>query len=231
MKKLLKKSLVLFLALIFVVMSVLPVAASQATSYSYTLDDEGELVRTQDAYLPDRTITNLGLSDPEDMIIDDENNAYIVDTGNARVLVYNLDDEKVVTQIDKDTVGSKDFEGFNSPKGIFLTKSGEVYIADTGAKTVFRFKKVNETKYEFVRRYDRPTAPIFADTNYEPSKVAVDSGNNLYIVSEGVYAGIIQLANSGEFLGYFAQINLNLHHSRFSLKLFIQRNRRKTQLC
>ena len=43
MKKLLKKSLVLFLALIFVVMSVLPVAASQATSYSYTLDDEGEL--------------------------------------------------------------------------------------------------------------------------------------------------------------------------------------------
>lgn len=170
MKKLLKKSLVLFLALIFVVMSVLPVAASQATSYSYTLDDEGELVRTQDAYLPDRTITNLGLSDPEDMIIDDENNAYIVDTGNARVLVYNLDDEKVVTQIDKDTVGSKDFEGFNSPKGIFLTKSGEVYIADTGAKTVFRFKKVNETKYEFVRRYDRPTAPIFADTNYRPSK-------------------------------------------------------------
>ena len=100
MKKLLKKSLVLFLALIFVVMSVLPVAASQATSYSYTLDDEGELVRTQDAYLPDRTITNLGLSDPEDMIIDDENNAYIVDTGNARVLVYNLDDEKEVTQID-----------------------------------------------------------------------------------------------------------------------------------
>ena len=86
--------------------SVLPAAASQATSYSYTLDDEGELVRTQDAYLPDRTITNLGLSDPEDMIIDDENNAYIVDTGNARVLVYNLDDEKVVTQIDKDTVGS-----------------------------------------------------------------------------------------------------------------------------
>lgn len=43
------------------------------------------------------------------MIIDDENNAYIVDTGNARVLVYNLDDEKVVTQIDKDTGWLKRF--------------------------------------------------------------------------------------------------------------------------
>lgn len=122
MKKLLKKSLVLFLALIFVVMSVLPVAASQATSYSYTLDDEGELVRTQDAYLPDRTITNLGLSDPEDMIIDDENNAYIVDTGNARVLVYNLDDEKVVTQIDKDTVGSKILKVLTHLREFFLQK-------------------------------------------------------------------------------------------------------------
>lgn len=109
----------------------------------------------------------------------------------------------------------------------FLTKSGEVYIADTGAKTVFRFKKVNETKYEFVRRYDRPTAPIFADTNYEPSKVAVDSGNNLYIVSEGVYAGIIQLANSGDFLGYFASNKSKLTPQQVFLKIIYTKEQEK----
>lgn len=87
MKKILNKSLVLFLALTFVVMSVLPVSASQATSYSYTLDDEGELVRTQDAYLPDRTITDLGLQNPEDMVIDENNLVYIADTGNARIVI------------------------------------------------------------------------------------------------------------------------------------------------
>ncbi|MFR6563664.1 MAG: hypothetical protein ACLUR5_18450 [Eubacterium ventriosum] len=92
--------------------------------------------------------------------------------------------EKVVTQIDKDTVGSKDFEGFITHlREFFVQKSGEVYVADTGAKTVFRFKKVNETKYEFVRRYDRPTAPIFADTNYEPSKVAVDKVVTIFTYS------------------------------------------------
>ena len=96
MKKIMKKSLVLFLALVFVVMSVLPVAASQATSYSYTEDDQGELVRTQDAYLPDRTITNLELSDPEDMVIDDNNIAYIADTGNQRIVIYDLNTEKIV---------------------------------------------------------------------------------------------------------------------------------------
>ena len=223
MKKHLKKSLVLFLALMFVVMSVLPVAASQATSYTYTLDDQNKLVRTQDAYLPDRTITNLGLSDPEDMIIDENNLAYIVDTGNRRIVIYDLNTEKVKKILNQKTVGSKDFEGFNSPKGIFRTNSGELYIADVGAKTVFRFTK----DFKFVRRYDKPSAPIFADTNYEPSKVAVDSGNNLYIVSEGVYAGVIQLANTGDFLGYFTSNKSKLTPQQMFLKLIYTKEQQK----
>ncbi|CCY69839.1 YIP1 family protein [Eubacterium sp. CAG:161] len=223
MRKLWKKSSALFLALIFTVMAVLPVAASQATSYTYTMDDQSEMVRTQDAYLPDRTITDLGLSDPEDMIIDDNNQAYIVDTGNRRIVIFDLNTEKVVKVINKQTVESKDFTGFDTPKGIFRTNEGEIYVADTGAKTVFRFTK----DFEYVRRYDRPTAPIFADTNYEPSKVAVDSGNNLYIVSEGVYAGIIQLANTGEFLGYFTSNKATLTPQQVFLKIIYTKEQQK----
>ena len=204
-------------------MAVLPVAASQATSYTYTMDDQSEMVRTQDAYLPDRTITDLGLSDPEDMIIDDNNQAYIVDTGNRRIVIFDLNTEKVVKVINKQTVESKDFTGFDTPKGIFRTNEGETYVADTGAKTVFRFTK----DFEYVRRYDRPTAPIFADTNYEPSKVAVDSGNNLYIVSEGVYAGIIQLANTGEFLGYFTSNKATLTPQQVFLKIIYTKEQQK----
>ena len=223
MRKLWKKSSALFLALIFTVMAVLPVAASQATSYTYTMDDQSEMVRTQDAYLPDRTITDLGLSDPEDMIIDDNNQAYIVDTGNRRIVIFDLNTEKVVKVINKQTVESKDFTGFDTQKGIFRTNEGEIYVADTGAKTVFRFTK----DFEYVRRYDRPTAPIFADTNYEPSKVTVDSGNNLYIVSEGVYAGIIQLANTGEFLGYFTSNKATLTPQQVFLKIIYTKEQQK----
>lgn len=223
MKKIFSKSLVLFLALAFTVMSVLPVSASQATSYSYTLDDEGELVRTQDAYLPDRTITDLGLQDPEDIVIDENNLMYIVDTGNARIVIYDLNTEKVVNILNKKTITDKKFSGFNTPKGIYRTKDGELYIADAGAKTVFRFDK----DFKYVRQYDRPTAPIFADTNYEPSKVAVDSGNNLYIVSEGVYNGVIQLANTGEFLGYFTSNKSKLTPQQIFLKLIYTKEQEK----
>lgn len=224
MKKLWKKSLVLLLALMLMVMAVIPVSASQATSYTYTLDDESEFVRTQDAYLPDRTITTLGLVNPADMVIDENNNLYISDTGNQRIVIYNLDTEKIVKTIDQKTVNNKDFGGFNTPKGIYRTKDGELYVADTAAKTVFKFSK----NYEFVRRYDKPTAPIFADTNYEPSKVAVDSGNNVYIVSEGVYNGIIQLAGTGEFLGYFTSNRTTLTPQQMFLKLIYNKEQEKS---
>ncbi len=230
MKKEMKKSLVLLLALTFTMLSVLTVAASQATSYSYTLDDEGEYVRTQDAYLPDRTITSLGLSDPEDMLIEQnakgENILIIADTGHKRILIYNLDTEKVINTIEVFSVSGQETR-FSSPKGIYLTAKGDLYVADSAAKTVYRFKKQNDNyDFFFTRQYDRPTAPIFdesASSNYEPSKVAIDSGENLYIVSEGNYNGIIQLANSGEFLGYFAANLTKLTPQQAFLKLIYTR--------
>lgn len=223
MKKLWKKSLVLLLALMIMVMAVIPVAASQATSYTYTLDDENELVRTQDAYLPDRTITSLGLVNPADMVIDEENNLYIADTGNKRIVIYDLDTEKVVKILNNDSVKDKNFTGFNTPKGIYRTSEGELYVADAGAKSVFRFSK----DLEYVRQYDKPDAPIFADTNYEPSKVAVDNGKNIYIVSEGVYTGIIQLADTGEFLGYFTSNKTTLTPTQAFLKLIYNKEQEK----
>ena len=44
-------------------------AGEQATSYTYTLDDKGDFIRTQDAYLPNRTLTELGLSSASDLFI------------------------------------------------------------------------------------------------------------------------------------------------------------------
>ncbi len=58
-----KTGLVLLLASLFLIFCETGTAfASQATSYTYTLDDNDDFVRTQDAYLPERTITDLGLT-------------------------------------------------------------------------------------------------------------------------------------------------------------------------
>lgn len=183
----------LMLALLLLTVQLPGVAqAEEATSYTYMWDEEDGWFRTQDAYLPDRTVTELGLKDPGDLYIDEQNMIYIADTGNKRVLKYDIAKGQVVKTLE--------YEGFSSPSGVFVTEDGDLYVADTGAKAVFVFDK----NFEPLRKYEKPTAPIFSDTNFEPKRIAVDGGGSMYIISEGVYNGVIQLAKTGEFLGYFA---------------------------
>lgn len=167
-------------------------SANQATSYTYAADENGYWVRTQDAYLPDKTITELGLSSPEDLFIDEDNMLYIADTGNRRIVKYDIAGGEVIAELKSPE--------FTAPRGVYVTQEGDIYVADSGAKAVLIFNR----DFELVRKLERPDSPIFADTNYEPKRVAVDGGGNVYLIGEGVYNGVIQLAKTGEFLGYFA---------------------------
>ena len=202
-----------FLALVLL-MLLLPAAASanKATSYTYTLDQKHRLVRTQDAYLPDKTVTTLGLSKPSDLFIDREGRLFIADSGNRRVLVYDTRRGEVRHQLAH--------PGFSSPTGLFVTGDGFLYVADPGAKKVFQFAP----DFSLVREYGKPDSPVFMDIRYEPMKVAVDAGRNLYIVGEGVYHGVIQLGQEGEFLGYFAVNQTRLSFSQALQRLIFTRD-------
>ncbi len=168
------------------------VSASQATSYTYTLDEDGYWTRTQDAYLPDKTITDLGLAAPEDLYIDKDNMLFIADSLNRRIVKYSIDTGEIA--------GILENENLKNPRGVFVTGAGDIFVADPSAKMVFRFDR----DFNLLQSIGRPTAPSFADTPFEPLRVAVDHGGNIYIVGEGVYNGIIQLSGTGDFLGYFA---------------------------
>ena len=190
---LLRRLFAMALALLLVAaVSPATVYAEEATSYTYMWDEEDGWFRTQDAYLPDRTVTELGLKDPSDLYIDENNMLYIADTGNKRILKYDIDRGELAAELKS--------EEFSSPMGVYVTEDGHVYVADTGAKAVLVF----DENLELIRKYEKPTAPIFSDTNFEPKRIAVDGGGSMYIISEGVYNGVIQLAHTGEFLGYFA---------------------------
>lgn len=215
MKKFMKKSIIVMLALCITMLQALPVSASQATSYTYTLDDNGRFVRTQDAYLPDRTITDLGLSEPSDLVIDENNLMYIADTGNSRILVFDLNTETVKSEIKLDQ--------FQSPKGLFIAEDGTIYVADSAAKTVFKLDK----DYNYITQFDKPTAPIFSDAQYDPGKIAVDDAGNMYIVCESNNTGVVQLAYTGEFLGYFTSNKTVLTAQQRFLKLIYTKEQEK----
>ena len=166
--------------------------ASQATSYTYTHDDKMNSVRTQDAYLPQQTITNLGLNAAEDMFIDKNNMMYIADTGNMRIVKYDISRGIYMEEFSH--------QEFQAPKGIYVTADGTIYVADSKAKAVFVF----DQDWKLLKKLERPQVPAFGDTPFDPAKVAADGRGNVYIVGEGVYSGVIQMSEEGEFQGFFA---------------------------
>lgn len=206
-----KRILLILAAVCLILQPALTVRADQATSYTYTLDDKNYFVRTQDAYLPDKTLTELGLSSPEDLFIDENNMLYIVDTGNRRIIKYDINKGEVA--------GILESSEFSAPRGVYVMEDGRIFVADSGSKAVLIFAP----DFTLLDKLTKPNAPIFADTNFEPKKIAVDNGGSIYLIGEGVYNGVIQMATTGEFLGYFAVNNATLTLSQLIQHIFFTR--------
>jgi len=149
-------------------------------------------VQTQDAYLPDRTVTDLGLSGPEDMAFGEDDVLYIADRGNRRIVLYDTKRDEILRVITH--------PDFKTPRGIYVTPENAFYVADSAAGAVFCF----DSSGECVRVITRPASPAYGEETFSPYRVAADLRGNLYLVCEGVYNGLVQLSGEGEFLGYFA---------------------------
>lgn len=195
------------IAVLFISLLLVPETAQASAPYdTYTINPDGEWIVTQDAYLPTGMINGLAsigdtkgngksssqpFAQPEDIFIDQKDNIYVADAGNARIAV--LDQEgRLVRSIGKGKL--------NQPTGVFVKENGQVFVADYGSQKIFQF----DDKGKLLNEFGKPDSVLFGkDTNFVPKKVIVDKRGNIYAVLEGSVEGLAQLSASGEFLGYF----------------------------
>ena len=171
-------------------------ALADAPYKTYTVDGYGSVTETQTAYLPYKTITKIGeetLLTPTDFTIVNDEYIYILDSGNARVVVSDMDNELVMT------FG----EGIlTAPKGIYVTKDYKTYVADRDAKAVFVFDKEGN----LIETYTKPTEAMYGEAqDFLPLKVVANKSGHLYVICESNTNGIVQISpvEGGTFLGYF----------------------------
>jgi hypothetical protein len=223
-----KKPLILALLILLIVgfaaINSPPVEASSSTTYTYALDDEQRFVRTQDAYLPGLTVTGLDLEQPSDLAMDNDGNVVIADSGNKRIVVYSPTTNAIVRIITHPS--------FLLPTDVFVVNAtsayvdaGDIYVADPTAGLVFRFA----ANGDLVETFDKPEGIMYETLSFQPQKIAVDKAGILYLVSKGSSDGIVQLSNTGEFLGFFTsnKVRLNL---RESIQQFIYTDEQLTNL-
>ncbi len=235
MKKRCSKIIAFLCAVMFLVASVMePVVTYAKVPYkTYTQNGYGELVETQTAYTPESTITKITADldeeasakfkytfrKPEDIKIDSDGLVYIADTGNKRIVICDQKGELVRVIED---------ENFSEPTGIFVQEVDDtkyIYVADT--KYVDK-KEGSVIKYDFegnkVAEFGKPKDVLYGNsTKYQPQKLVVDKGGNLYISSRGNTNGVIQISpkNGGTFLGYFATNNAKVTITQIFLNLIL----------
>lgn len=206
------KKFAAWLLLILLVLSCVP--AQAATPYrTYTQGADRDLVETQTAYDPVRTMIRFGeetLKMPQDMRMGPDGYLYIADNGNKRILIIDTEGNFIREIVDK--------KNMKSPMGVFVDEALNVYVADDKARAVLVYDKDGK----FVMEYVKPTHQLFGETApYVPQKVVLDKRGNLYIVSKGNTNGIVQISpvGGGEFLGYYganaSRISLLTHIRRF----------------
>jgi tetratricopeptide (TPR) repeat protein len=124
---------------------------------------------------------------------------YILDSGNARVVVSDLSGNLIKTFGEGTLV---------SPRGIYVTRDHITYIADRDAKSIFVF----DEEGNLIHTYTRPNVPMYGETqDFLPLKVIVNDAGTIYVICESNTNGVVEISpvDNGTFLGYFGTNSTN----------------------
>ncbi|OUS78613.1 hypothetical protein B1748_00620 [Paenibacillus sp. MY03] len=178
-----------------------PAFASLPYWTEYFIPDQHDVWETQPVYTPVVAMTGKGkegqpaFSEPNDLFISHNDQVYVADTGNNRIVILNPDGD-FARQI-----APEDGEGkLSKPEGVFVTGDGTVYVADTGNQRIAVF----DNEGSFLKEYRKPVMELLPDSYFfVPRKIVVDTRGTLYIVSAGSYQGIVRMNANGDFTGFF----------------------------
>ena len=199
-----KKKIISVAAFLCALLTLLAIPAGAVKSYqTYTYSASGYPLYSPDAYTPVMTVDSTyigldsknGLDDPRDLFVDDEDNIYIADAANNRIVVLDRY-YKLSFIIESFTNEQGVPDGFTNPSGVFVTKD-RIFVCDTDANRIVTFDRDGN----FLAIIPEPEDDILEDDSvYKPVALAVDDYNRLYVVSSTTYQGIIVMSDTGEFI-------------------------------
>ncbi len=201
-----KKTAVAVCMLMLGLLLSLSAAAVPYESYVYERQTNAAL-KAPAAVVPQGVISGDTLetepwNNPSDIAVDEKGRIYVLDAGNGRVLCIDTVLLQAVFILHGGGGRAVDFTG---AQGLFVNND-YLYIADTENGRILRYELLrlaedaDTAEPRIIQPYD-----LLTDTEkkpFRPLKLAVDTMDRLFIVAEGVYEGMVELADDGKFLAY-----------------------------
>lgn len=170
------------------------VASADVPYYTYTSDNEDQIIRTQTAYEPFRELSRFNdeaLSMPEHVFVDQENYVYITDSELDKVIILDENYQYY---------GELVSDEWSSIRSTFVSDEF-IYVVDAGARNILLFDKETHVLVDVI---GTPEAPVFNEGyTFQPTHIAVDVRGNIYVRSTESSNGLIMLNRDGEFITFF----------------------------
>lgn len=177
-------------------------------NYTYVNGSDKALPAPQ-AYVPAQVLYGSDLPcgrfrDPTDLCAGPDGRLYLLDAGNARIIVLDSDARYLRTLSAFRWQGRE--ETLHAPRGIFVDDKGAIYIAESDPGRILRMDQQGTIEQVF----GAPVADIVPDNFiYKPVRVAADTAGRVYAISEGTYEGILQYGANGGFDGFIGANRVN----------------------
>lgn len=207
--------------MLLVCIMLMPCASAIVPYTTYTYDIDGDMMPSPHAFVPDKIVASsdielrdmpedekkaskigIGLetplNDPQDIFVDVDENVYIADTKNNRIVILDTN-FKLIGVLDSflNEYGVPD--ALEQPNGIYVTED-EIYVADTESNRIVVFER---SDFSFSRIIPEPKSQVFPEGHiYKPVALSVDKAGRIYVVSSTTHYGIISMNSDGGFNGF-----------------------------
>lgn len=165
-------------------------------TYTYSYYNEPKL--SPHAYLTEAVVTLKDapcgpLNEPTALVTDQEENLYIADTGNNRIVILDKDFQY------KGELGAFGEDHLNGPCGVYVTPDGEIYVGDTENQRIVVFGQ----DYQVKRIFSQPESSLLPEGfTYKPYALCVDDAGRMYVIAKSTNMGVIELTADGTFSGF-----------------------------
>lgn len=200
----------LLVALLVVSSSGMLVSAAQPDR-TYTYED-GKPVPSTNAYqvkivVDEATMGTTRLNKPTDLFVDKNDNIYILDAGNSRILILDKN-YKCIKELSEFKYKGEPLTLEKGAEGLFFRDQNQLlYIADTLNNRIV----VSDLDGNVVRVQEKPVDELLDPTvPYKPSKIVVDNMGIMYVTSGNINTGALLVDSANNFLGFYGTNKLKL---------------------
>lgn len=226
-KRFIKRLSPLILIMVLCMVSLVPnVKASPQPPPSYQYSYWGEAVAAPDAYKATRIIDGdmIGsgrLQQPADLHVTDDQEIYILDSGNHRVIITNNRFELLRIIDGFKNEGKED--QFNNPQGIYVTADKQLYIADTGNHRIVHLAPDGS----LLNIVHSPESDLLMSTFvFQPARIVVDKAGRMYVMAIGVFDGFMEFNADGTFTTFIGANRVIVDPIEYIWKLLSTREQR-----